>query len=279
MTRHFARKAVLSLLMVVAAPLYLAAQQGQAQSEGPRGPVTSGASGGASERVGGGSSGGSSAGSGMSDSGGSSSSGGSASAPSATPWRGRDSGIERGPARFQDGQPAHQGPPPYSRPRGEHPAIGQAIPRSEAPPPPSRTSATAPYGSYNGYYNGYYDNYFNGYYSPYGYGAFGLGYFYYDPMWWSYPSGYWYGYPSSGGSGYDQGAVRLKIKPEDADVYLDGYYAGRVDDFDGIFQRLRLDYGPHRVEIRARGFESLVFEVRAQPGRTITYRGELKPLP
>lgn len=277
MTWHFTRTGVLSLLMVVAAPLYLAAQQGQAQSEGPRtGPGDGGArGGGGAERAGGGggSTGGSSVGSGMSDSGGSS--GGSVSAPSPMPWSGRESGIERGPARFQDGQPAHQGPPPYSRPRGDHPAVGQAIPRSEAPPPPSRTSATTPFG----YYTGHYDNYFNRYYSPYGYGAFGLGYFYYDPTWWSYPSGYWYGYPSYGGSGYDQGAIRLKIKPEDAEVYLDGYYVGAVDDFDGIFQRLRVDYGPHRVEIRAHGFESLVFEVRAQPGRTITYRGELKPAP
>lgn len=276
MTRHLARITVLSLLMVVAVPLYLAAQPGQAQSEGPRGPVSSGASGGAGER--GGSGGGSSAPAGIGDTGGSSSGGGgSVSAPSPTPWMGRDSGGERGPRRFEDNQPAHQGPPPYSRPRGEHPATGQAIPRSEAPPPPSRTSAVVP--GYYGYYNGYYDNYFNRYYNPFGYGAFGLGYFYYDPMWWSYPSGYWYGYPSSAGYGYDQGAVRLKIKPEDAEVYLDGYYVGRVDDFDGVFQRLRLDYGPHRVEIRARGFESLVFEVRTQPGRTITYRGELKPAP
>ncbi|MBI1873407.1 MAG: hypothetical protein HYS05_05890 [Acidobacteria bacterium] len=276
MTRHLTRVAFLSLVMLVATPLYLAAQP---QSEGPRaGPGGGGpGSGGAGERGGGGgSSGGSSAGSGMSDSGGSSSGGGSMSAPSPTPWAGRDSGIERAPGRFQDGQPAHQGPPPYSRPRGDHPAIGQAIPRSEAPTPPARSSATAPYGYYPYGYNTY------GYgYNGYGYGAFGLGYFYYDPMWWSYPSGYWYGYPSSGGYGgyYEQGAVRLKIKPEHADVYVDGYYVGQVDDFDGIFQRLRLDYGPHRVEIRARGFESLVFELRAQPGRTITYRGELKPAP
>ncbi len=34
-------------------------------------------------------------------------------------------------------------------------------------------------------------------------------------------------------------------------MYVDGYYVGRVDDFDGLFQRLHLASGPHRLEIRA----------------------------
>jgi len=29
-------------------------------------------------------------------------------------------------------------------------------------------------------------------------------------------------------------ALRLKVKPVDATVYVDGYYVGVVDDFDGI---------------------------------------------
>ena len=32
------------------------------------------------------------------------------------------------------------------------------------------------------------------------------------------------------------GALRLKIKPRDAQVYVDGYYAGQIDEFDGIFR-------------------------------------------
>jgi len=58
---------------------------------------------------------------------------------------------------------------------------------------------------------------------------------------------------------------------------VDGYYAGQVDDFDGVIQRLELESGPHRIEIRAVGFEPLVVEVRVQPGRTITYHGDLRP--
>jgi hypothetical protein len=71
----------------------------------------------------------------------------------------------------------------------------------------------------------------------------------------------------------------LKVKPREATVYVDGYYVGRVDEFDGIFQHLQLEPGPYRVEIRADGFEPLTFDVRVLPDRKITYEGELKPIP
>jgi hypothetical protein len=58
---------------------------------------------------------------------------------------------------------------------------------------------------------------------------------------------------------------------------VDGYYAGVVDDFDGVFQALRLEEGPYRIEIVAPGYEPIDFDVRIQPGRKITYRGDLRP--
>lgn len=70
--------------------------------------------------------------------------------------------------------------------------------------------------------------------------------------------------------------MRLKIKPRDAKVYIDGYFVGVVDSFDGLFQKLGLDAGGHRVEIRADGFETLQFEVLITPGESVTYKGELK---
>lgn len=123
-------------------------------------------------------------------------------------------------------------------------------------------------------YYGYPRYYYPRRYYPYGYGAFGLGYFYYDPYVW-YPhdyrfTGYGYGYPT--------GEIRLDVSPRHAEVYVDGYYAGVVDDFDGFFQSLRLEEGPYRLEIVAPGYEPLVFDVRIQPGRKITYRGDLLPL-
>lgn len=115
------------------------------------------------------------------------------------------------------------------------------------------------------------------YYHPYAYGAFGLGYFYYDPYWgWGYPG---YAYPSAGYYAPDTGSLRVKVKPTHAEVLADGYYVGLVDDFDGLFQRLKLPPGHHRIEVRANGYRPLAFDVRVIAGDTITYRGELEPIP
>ena len=70
--------------------------------------------------------------------------------------------------------------------------------------------------------------------------------------------------------------MRIKVKPREASVYVDGYYVGHVDDFDGVFQRLHLASGPHRLEIRAQEYEPLMVDVRIDPDQTITYRGEMR---
>ena len=119
-----------------------------------------------------------------------------------------------------------------------------------------------------------------GWYYPWGYGGFGFGGYYggyYDP-WWdgggAYDGGYGYG-----SSDDYLGSLKLKIKPRDASVYVDGYYAGHVDDFDGLFQSLKIESGPHRIEVRLDGYEPLMFEIRLLPDRSVTYSGELKKLP
>ena len=77
------------------------------------------------------------------------------------------------------------------------------------------------------------------------------------------------------------GRLRLKVKPEHAQVFVDGYFVGLVDRFDGVFQRLHIEPGPHRIEFRADGYgyEPLTYDVLVQPDRTITYTGALKPAP
>ena len=164
--------------------------------------------------------------------------------------------------------------PRGSRPRGDNPPVGVAVPRQG--PPPRRDNPTV-YVPQTRVYNNYY--YPRRYY-PYGYGAFGLGYFYYDPYAWSPGySGYDYYRFSGYGYGYPTGELRLQVRPRHAEVYVDGYFAGHVDDFDGTFQALRLEEGPYKVEIVAPGYEPLEFDIRIQPGRKITYRGELRPRP
>jgi hypothetical protein len=121
----------------------------------------------------------------------------------------------------------------------------------------------------NGYYGGFY---------PWGYAGLGFGgyfagyYGYYDP--WLYDG---YG-PAYTPSGYDEGTLRLKVKPRDGLVYVDGYYAGRVDDFDGAFQRLHIDPGPHHLQIRADGYEPLDVDIDIRGNRDVSYSGELKKI-
>jgi hypothetical protein len=130
------------------------------------------------------------------------------------------------------------------------------------------------------YYPSYYS--YGRYYDPFYYGGFHLGYLTYTPWGWA-PAFYGYPYGQGGygyrGYGYDLGALRIKVKPRDAEVYVDGYFAGNVDDFDGIFQSLKLETGGYKIEIRKPGFETLTFDVHVQPDRTITYRGEMHAQP
>lgn len=135
-------------------------------------------------------------------------------------------------------------------------------------------------------YNYYYPYYPRGYYPygfgafgyPYGYGAFGLGYFYYNPYRLNGYSTYAYygGYDPRPFSTFDIGELRLDVSPRHAQVFVDGYYAGVVDDFDGAFQALKLESGTHRIEIVAPGYETLTFDVRITPGQKIRYQGELR---
>ena len=127
--------------------------------------------------------------------------------------------------------------------------------------------------------------YFPGYSFSLGVG-FGHGYSYGH-----YPYGYsGYAYPSFGAySPYGRrsythlpsladpytGFLRLKVKPLDAQVYVDGYYVGIVDEFDGVFQRLRLEEGPHQIEIRHPAYLSLELEVLIVTGEKVTFEGEL----
>ena len=179
--------------------------------------------------------------------------------------------------------PRRRAVPTYARPRDGRNVTGSAVDRRLAPPTrPGGDIFIDPYYRYNYYFN----RYPYGFYSP-GYG-FGLGYFY-DPWLWGFgPTSFYDPYYSGGygyGGGYTRyregeyrpvGSIRLKVEPREAQVYVDGYYVGEVDSFDGIFQKLTIEEGAHRVEIRAPGFETAQFEVMIIPGETITYKGEMK---
>lgn len=116
------------------------------------------------------------------------------------------------------------------------------------------------------------------YYGPGGnfsvYFGWGNGYLYGSPY-----AGRVYGYvgPRVYGSRIYYGDLRLQVRPRNAAVYVDGYYAGVVDDFDGVFQRLTLEVGPHEIEIEAPGLAPQAFDVYIDPARTVNLRTDLYP--
>ena len=60
---------------------------------------------------------------------------------------------------------------------------------------------------------------------------------------------------------------------------MDGYFVGVVDEFDGILQRLHLEAGPHRIEVRVPGFETLTIDVQIRWDATTTVEDELRRSP
>jgi hypothetical protein len=140
------------------------------------------------------------------------------------------------------------------------------------------------YGRYPGYYPGPRFGFSLGFAYGYPWGPWGAGF----GAGWGYPG--WYGgwagygapfyggwYPAYGYAAPAYGGVRIDLPQRNAEVFVDGYFVGVVDDFDGSFQQVNLEPGPHRIEVRAPGFETVSFDVNVTPGRTITYRAGLKP--
>jgi PEGA domain len=97
--------------------------------------------------------------------------------------------------------------------------------------------------------------YFGRPYGAYAYSGYGGGYGYYAIA-----------------PGRLYGSVRIVDAPPDAQVFVDGYYAGVVDDYDGVFQHLNLEVGTHHIEIEDPGYPPIAFDVRIEPGQTVTYR-------
>jgi len=74
-----------------------------------------------------------------------------------------------------------------------------------------------------------------------------------------------------------KGWLELPLAPASAQVYIDGYYAGIISDFSRA-GGVATEPGPHRIEIRAAGYEPAAFDVRLAPDQTVTYREDLRPL-
>lgn len=109
-------------------------------------------------------------------------------------------------------------------------------------------------------------------------------YRYYDPFYFGfaqwYPAPYPFGLPPFPGA-YPADhivSLRLQVTPRDALVFVDGYPAGVVDDYDGVFQRLRLVPGSHEVVVHLRGYRTLRQAMYFNPGSSHTIKQALVPL-
>jgi len=110
-----------------------------------------------------------------------------------------------------------------------------------------------------------------------------IGGYFYDPFygpypWWpraAYP--YWY-FPV-----YDSRAdVHLRVEPEEAEnaaVYVDGFYAGIVDDFNGVFQALPLTAGGHTIVLYLEGYRTVRHNIYLRPASRFTLRATMERLP
>lgn len=75
------------------------------------------------------------------------------------------------------------------------------------------------------------------------------------------PPGEWLGY------------LRLLVEPDITQVFVDGFYLGTVAD---LRRLVTLEPEPHRVELRAPGYETIAFDVHILPTETITYQTTLQ---
>ena len=59
-------------------------------------------------------------------------------------------------------------------------------------------------------------------------------------------------------------------------MYVDGYYAGVVDDFDGLFQRLNTSPGRHEITLKLEGYTAHRVKVYVAPDSTLKLRYDLQ---
>ena len=79
---------------------------------------------------------------------------------------------------------------------------------------------------------------------------------------------------------YDNRAVvRVLATPKNTAVYVDGFYAGIVDDFDGYFQGLPLPPGGHEIVLYLEGYRTILRRMYLAPGSTFKLQETMERLP
>jgi hypothetical protein len=61
-------------------------------------------------------------------------------------------------------------------------------------------------------------------------------------------------------------------------VFVDGYFVGIADDFDGVFQSMKLDPGGHEITLYLDGYRTSTTKVMLQDGKTFKLRHDMVKL-
>jgi hypothetical protein len=103
----------------------------------------------------------------------------------------------------------------------------------------------------------------------------------YDPFFWNV---YGWGFPSFYAPMFyprafvAESSARIQVTPRHTEVYVDGYLAGVVDDFDGFAQRLRVSPGEHVIELYLDGYKTIAQTILFAPGQSYRIRHAMEPL-
>jgi hypothetical protein len=96
-----------------------------------------------------------------------------------------------------------------------------------------------------------------------------------------YPYAWGYGaYPGPWvyGAYDDSSAIKFEVTPRETEIYVDGYRAGIVDDFDGFFQRMRLRPGAHDIVLYLDGYRTVRQSLQLTVGGDVKVKHTMVPL-
>jgi hypothetical protein len=157
--------------------------------------------------------------------------------------------------------PRAQPRPQAAPPERKGASVRRTAPPRDVPPQFYRTPRIYSFPPVSLHRGFYYHPYFGFYYGPY-YGPF-----------YPHPG------PSFRSGRYSESALRTRIRPPETEVYVNGYYAGVADDFDGVFQRLHLPPGEHLIEFHLDGYRTFRQKLYLQRGATREIRHDMARLP
>ena len=72
--------------------------------------------------------------------------------------------------------------------------------------------------------------------------------------------------------------MKTEVTPKQTEVYVDGYYAGIADDFDGVFQGLDTSPGGHAVTLSLDGYRTITRNIYVRPDSTYKLKETMEKL-